>query len=113
LALLWSLVGKSSWERLGFLLLVIAVWLGPNELWKAGGVDLARDWPDFQDLPPATKVIVRPLFVPLFLSVHFYALLATFIWLVVRSHQALAGGEIRSKPALAKSSGSAATPGPT
>jgi hypothetical protein len=95
LALIWIHLGRSPLERLGFLVLVAAVWAGPDELWRAGGVDLLRGWPDFQQAPPRTYVISRPLFVPLFLSVHFYAILATYAWLAAR-----AGARSRRSPAV-------------
>ncbi len=82
LALVWRSLRQSSFQRLAFLLLVAAVWIGPNELWRAGGVDLLAGWPDFHDVPPVTYRIDRPFFVPVFLSLHFYALLASFLWLV-------------------------------
>src|SRR5262249_35810195 len=50
LSLVWIELGRSGLERLALLLLVAAVWVGPYELWRVGGVDLA-DWPDFHDVP--------------------------------------------------------------
>jgi hypothetical protein len=90
LALIWSELGASNLQKLAFLVLVTAVWVGPHELWKAGGVDLLRDFPDFQEVPPSTYLIRRPLFVPFFLSLHFYALVASYIWLVFLSSRQLA-----------------------
>ena len=83
LALIWSGLGQSSVPRLAFLLLVAAVWVGPHELWRVGGVDLLAGCPDFHDVPPGTYRIHRPFFLPVFLSLHFYALLGTFLWLAV------------------------------
>lgn len=82
LALVWSGLGRSSLQRLAFLLLAAAVWVGPNEVWRAGGVNLLGEWPDFHEVPPGTYVIHRHLFVPVWLSIHFYALLASYAWLV-------------------------------
>jgi hypothetical protein len=82
LALIWARLGPSSRQRIAFLILTVMVWLGPYEIWKLGGIDLSRDLPGFQDAPPATLVIRRPLFVPVFLSLHFYALLGCYAWLV-------------------------------
>jgi hypothetical protein len=83
LALVWAGLGQSNLQRFAFLILIAAVWVGPKELYRMGGVDLLAKWPDYQDVPPATYVIRRPLFPPLVLSVHFYALLASDIWLAV------------------------------
>ena len=59
----------------------MAVWVGLNEPYRMGGVDLLAEWPDYQDVPPGTYIIHRPLFPPLILSVDFYALLAlSFGW---------------------------------
>jgi len=91
LALVWSGLGRSNLQRLAFLLLVAAVWVGPNELWRVGGVDLVGAWPDFQDVPPRTYLIHRPLFVLAFLSVHFYALLALYLWVVFLLRREIAG----------------------
>jgi hypothetical protein len=110
LALIWIRLGRTSTARFAFLVLVIVVWLGPNELWKAGGVDLMRDWPDFHDVAPRAHVIRRPLFVLFFLSLHFYALVASYIWMVclsraelasVGKHRAPDGAGIAVEPAKA------------
>ena len=96
LALVWSGLGRSNLQRLAFLLLVAAVWVGPNELWRVGGVDLVA-WPDFQDVPPRTYLIHRPLFVLAFLSVHFYALLALYLWVVFLLRRKIAGAESKAE----------------
>ena len=85
LALVWATLGQSSSQRLVFLLLVIAVWLAPHELWKAGGVDVPAMWPDFQEVPPGTYEIHRRFFVPVFLSLHCYALVVSYLWLASRA----------------------------
>ncbi len=96
LALVWSGLGRSNFQRLAFLLLVAAVWVGPNELWRVGGVDLVGSWPDFQDVPPRTYLIHRPLFVLAFLSVHFYALLALYLWLVFLLRREIGGAKSKA-----------------
>jgi Glycosyltransferase family 87 len=94
LALVWRSLGQSSIERMTFLLLITAVWIGPTELWRAAGVDLLAGWPDFQDVPPGTYRIHRPFFVPVFLSLHFYALLASFLWLVFIARRQYAAASV-------------------
>jgi hypothetical protein len=81
LALLWARLGTSNLERLVLLILVACVWIGPLDLWRAAGFDLKADWPDYMEVPHRTYSIHRPLFPPLFLSVHFYSLLACYFWL--------------------------------
>ncbi len=93
MALVWRSLGQSGFQRLAFLLLVSAVWIGPNEVWRAGGVDLLAKLPDFQTATPATYQIHRPYFVPFFLSVHFYALLACYAWLVCLARGAIAAAK--------------------
>jgi hypothetical protein len=90
LAMIWSRLGGGSFQRLAFLLLVAAVWLGPSVLWRAGGVDLQSGWPDFHEVPAGTYVIHRPFFVPVFLSLHTYALVACYVWLVLLARRDLA-----------------------
>lgn len=96
LALVWAGLGQSSIQRFMFLVLLVAVWVGPYELYRMGGVDLHAEWPDYQDVPPGTYVIHRPLFPPLILSVHFYALLALFVWLALLLRRETGGGERKS-----------------
>src|SRR5262249_52407219 len=95
LALVWTRLGQSSLQRLAFLLLVLAVWVGPNELWQAGGVDVPAGWPDFQELPPRTYEIHRRFFVPVFLSLHCYALIISCIWLVLLARKEFSAGKIK------------------
>jgi hypothetical protein len=90
LSLIWVGLEKSSLSRLAFMVLVAAVWVGPTELYKMGGVNLKLEWPDFQIVPPGSYVLWRPLFPPLFLSVHFYALVASYLWLMSRAWRVLA-----------------------
>ncbi len=80
--LIWLHLGSSSLERVAFPILIMPVWVSASELWRLGGVDLLREWPDFQSVPGGTYIIHRPLFLLFFLSVHFYALLALYVWLV-------------------------------
>ena len=82
LCLIWMGLGTSALQRMAFLMLVAAFWLGPNEIWRAGGVDILTGWRNFETAPPRTYRITRPLFVPVFLSLHFYALVALYLWLV-------------------------------
>ena len=96
LALVWAGLGQSNLQRFAFLVLIAAVWVGPNELYRMGGVDLLAEWPDYQDVPPRTYVIHRPLFPPLVLSVHFYALLALFLWLVILLRREIGGAESKA-----------------
>jgi hypothetical protein len=96
LALVWRSLGQSSFQRLAFLLLVAAVWIGPNELWRSVGVDLLAGWPDFQDVPPRTYLVQRPLFGPVFLSIHFYTLVGLYLWLVCLARRSLAGSKVES-----------------
>src|SRR5262249_4586234 len=81
LALIWAALGTSNLERLVLLILVACVWIGPLDLWRVAGFDLKGDWPDYMEVPHRTYSIHRPLFPPLFLSVHFYSLLACYFWL--------------------------------
>src|SRR5208337_5431173 len=37
--------------KFAFLVLIVAVWVGSNELYRMGGVDLLAEWPDYQDVP--------------------------------------------------------------
>jgi hypothetical protein len=83
LALIWARLSHSNLHRLALVVLVTAIWLGPNELWRLGGVDVLARWPDFHGKPPRTYAIHRPLFVLVFLSIHFYALLASYVWLLL------------------------------
>jgi hypothetical protein len=98
LALTWIGLRQSSVERFAFLILAAALWLGPNELWRLGGVDLMRDWPDFHEVPAASFIIRRPLFVPFFLSMHFYALVACYVWMLVLARTHIAASTGRFKP---------------
>jgi hypothetical protein len=82
LALVWAGLGQSNLQRSTFLALIVAVWVGPKLLWEAAGMNVLAEWPAYQDVPSRTYVIHRPLFPPLFLSVHFYALIALYLWLV-------------------------------
>ena len=72
--------------------------LGGAERAVAGGVraDVRARWPDFLDVPPRTYVIHRPLFPPLVLSVHFYALLALFVWLAILLRREIGGAESKA-----------------
>jgi Glycosyltransferase family 87 len=90
LSLIWTGLGRSGLQRIAFLVLVAAVWVGSVELWRVGGVDLQAGWPDFQIVPPRTYTIHRPFFVPVFLSLHFYALLVCYAWLVYLAQRELA-----------------------
>jgi hypothetical protein len=81
LALLWARVGNSTLARLALLILVVCVWAGALEIWRAAGLDLKATWPDYMTVPRDTYRIHRPSFPPLFLSLHFYALLACYFWL--------------------------------
>jgi hypothetical protein len=91
LSLVWAGLGQSNLQRFTFLVLIVALWLGLSELWRACGLDVRSNWPDFLDVPPRTYIIHRPLFPPLILSVHFYALLALYLWLVFLLRGELAG----------------------
>jgi hypothetical protein len=90
LALLWIRLGQSSFQRLSFLVLVAAIWGSPNEFWRAGGVDLLAKWPDFLEVPPGTYQIHRRFFVPVFLSLHCYALAMSYVWLVLLARKEVA-----------------------
>jgi hypothetical protein len=90
LALIWARLSHSNLHRLALIVLVIAIWLGPNELWRLGGVDVLARWPDFHGKPPRTYSIHRPLFVLVFLSIHFYALLASYVWLLLLAKREIA-----------------------
>ncbi len=90
LSLIWTGLGQSNLQRLILLALIVAFWVGPNWLYRLGGVNLLAQWPDYQDVPPATYVIHRPLFPPVFLSVHFYALLISYLWLVLLARREMA-----------------------
>lgn len=96
LALVWAGLGQSNLQRFAFLVLIAAVWVGSYELYRMGGVDLHAEWPDYQDVPPRTYVIHRPLFPPLVLSVHFYALLALYLWLVFLLRREISGAESKA-----------------
>jgi hypothetical protein len=96
LALIWVGLDPSNLQRLAFMVLVTAVWVGPSELWRLRGVDLQAAWPDFQSVPPKTYVLHRSYFVPVFLSVHFYALLASFLWLSLLANREMAGSKYLS-----------------
>ena len=96
LALVWAGLGQSNLQRFTFLVLIAAVWVGPSELWRACGLDVRARWPDFLDVPPRTYVIHRPLFPPLVLSVHFYALLALYVWLAFLLRREIGGAESKA-----------------
>ena len=96
LAKIWAGLGRSSLQRAVFLVLIIALWANPIQLWRIGGVDLLGDWPDFHDVPPRTYVVHRPLFGPVFLSIHFYALLASYLWLVFLMRREIGGAESKA-----------------
>lgn len=87
LALVWMSIGSSGTTRLLFLILIAAIWLDPMTLWRLGGVDVNAQWPDYLIVPPKTYVITRPLFAPIFLSVHFYAAVILYSWLAVLIHR--------------------------
>ena len=92
LAKIWARLGQSGLARAAFLLIVMAAWADPIELWRIGGVDLASNWSNFHDVPARTYIVHRPLFVLVFLSVHFYALVATYVWLALLARGELASG---------------------
>jgi hypothetical protein len=83
LALVRMHLGRSGASRPAFLILIIATWAGPLALWKLGGVGVAARRADFREVPARSYVITRPLFVPLSLSVYFYAILFLYGWLAM------------------------------
>ncbi len=96
LTMVWVGLRRSGPQRIAFLVLVVAIWVSPLQLWRIGGVDPLSQWPDFQKVPPRTYVVHRPLFPPLVLSVHFYALLALYLWLVFLLRREIAGAESKA-----------------
>jgi hypothetical protein len=90
LAIIWAGLGRSTLQRCLFLMLVLVLWVNPMGHWRLGGVDLVGDWPDFDHVPPRTYIIHRPLFSLLFLSLHFYALVASYLWLIFLARRELA-----------------------
>ena len=54
LTLVWAGQGQSNGQRFAFLVLIVALWSGPSELWRACGLDVRSNWPDFLDVPPRT-----------------------------------------------------------
>jgi hypothetical protein len=98
LALVWERLGRSGLQRFAFLFLIAAVWVSPNELWKLGGVDILARWPDFQRVPSRTYVIHRPYFTLFFLSLHFYALVVLYVWLVLLARREIALSSLSTNP---------------